>query len=122
LPYSGANPSYTPEELAYQLTTTKASVLIAHPDALQAAVEAAQQAGLPLSRIVPLDAERAPRSSTVAPDLHELIAYGHAHQPNFVERRLRPGEGKTKIAFLSFSSGTTGKPKVCGVLYGELSR
>jgi len=122
LPTSGANPSYTPEELAYQLSTTKTSVLIAHPDALQAAVAAAQQIGLPLDRIVPLDTVRAPRSSTVAPDLHELIAYGHAHQPNFVERRLRPGEGKTKIAFLSFSSGTTGKPKVCGVLCDELSR
>ena len=32
--------------------------------------------------------------------------------PKFVERHLKPGEGKTKLAFLSFSSGTTGNPKV----------
>jgi acyl-CoA synthetase (AMP-forming)/AMP-acid ligase II len=119
---SGANPSYTSEELAYQLSTTKASVLIAHPGVLQAAVAAAQQAGLPLDRIVPLDTVHTLRSSPVAPDLHELIAYGLARQPNFVERRLRPGEGKTKIAFLSFSSGTTGKPKACNVLCDESSR
>jgi acyl-coenzyme A synthetase/AMP-(fatty) acid ligase len=32
--------------------------------------------------------------------------------PKFAERRLQPGEGKSKLAFLSLSSGTTGKPKV----------
>jgi acyl-CoA synthetase (AMP-forming)/AMP-acid ligase II len=110
--FSGANPSYTPEELAYQLSIAKATVLIVHPDALEGALVAAQQVGIPFDRVVPLDTIRGPRSSTVAPDLHQLIAYGLAHPPNFVERRLRPGEGKTKVAFLSFSSGTTGKPKV----------
>ena len=89
---------------------------------LKAAVAAAQQVGLSLDRIVPLDTVRAPRPSTLAPDLHELIAYGLEHRPDFVERRLRPGEAKTKIAFLSFSSGTTGKPKVCNVLCDELPR
>ena len=69
-----------------------------------------------MNRIVPLDSIHGPRSSAVAPDVHEFITYGLAHRPNFVERRLRPGEGRTKIAFLSFSSGTTGKPKVCNLL------
>ena len=90
----------------------KATVLIVHPDALEGALVAAQQVGIPFDRVIPLDTIRGPRSSTVAPDLHQLISYGLAHPPNFVERRLRPGEGKTKVAFLSFSSGTTGKPKV----------
>ena len=31
---------------------------------------------------------------------------------SFEERKLEPGEAKTKLAFLNFSSGTTGKPKV----------
>lgn len=30
----------------------------------------------------------------------------------FLERDLAPGEGKTKVALLSWSSGTTGNPKV----------
>ncbi|KAH9997080.1 amp dependent CoA ligase [Russula vinacea] len=108
---TGANPSYTPEELAYQLSMAKATVLVVHPDALEGALLAAQQVGIPFDRVIPLDTIPGPRSSTVAPDLHQLIAYGLAHPPNFVERRLRPGEGRTKVAFLSFSSGTTGKPK-----------
>jgi 4-coumarate--CoA ligase len=100
---------------------TKATVLIVHPDALEGALVAARQVGIPFDRVVPLDTIRGPRSSTVAPDLHRLIAYGLAHPPNFVERRLRPGEGKTKVAFLSFSSGTTGKPKV-GAIYSATSK
>ncbi|KAH8992514.1 amp dependent CoA ligase [Lactarius akahatsu] len=87
---TGANPSYTHEELTHQITTAKASILIAHPDSLKVALLAAHNAGIPPDR---------------------LITYGLAHQPYFVERALRPGEGRTKIAFLSFSSGTTGKPK-----------
>jgi hypothetical protein len=99
---------------------TKTTVLVVHPDALEAALVAAQQVGIPFDRVVPLDTIRGPRSSSVAPDLHQLITYGLAHPPNFVERRLRPGEGRTKIAFLSFSSGTTGKPKV-GTIYSAAS-
>jgi 4-coumarate--CoA ligase len=41
-----------------------------------------------------------------------LVTQGLASPPRFTERKLRSGEGKTKVAFLSFSSGTTGKPKV----------
>jgi len=99
---------------------TKATVLFVHPDALEGALVAAQQVGIPFDRIIPLDTLRGPRSSAVAPDMHQLIAYGLAHPPSFVERRLRPGEGKTKVAFLSFSSGTTGKPKV-GAIYSVTS-
>ena len=91
-----------------------------HPDALEGALVAARQVGIPFDRVIPLDTIRGPRSSAVAPDLHRLIAYGLSHPPNFVERRLRHGEGKTKVAFLSFSSGTTGKPKV-GAIYCEFS-
>lgn len=35
--------------------------------------------------------------------------------PVFVEKRLAPGEAKKKLAFLCFSSGTTGKPKAVEV-------
>ena len=79
---------------------------------MKGALIAAEKAGIPSNRIIPLDTLEGQGQSTVAPDLNELIAFGLAHPPNFVERRLNPGEGKTKVAFLSFSSGTTGKPKV----------
>ena len=44
--------------------------------------------------------------------VEERVAQGLEHTQRFVERRLQPEEGKRKLAFLSFSSGTTGRPKV----------
>ncbi|OJT02330.1 4-coumarate--CoA ligase-like 7 [Trametes pubescens] len=103
----GANPAYTADELLYQLTATKARVLIAHPGSLPVALEAARGARIPLDRVVVFDAVHGASNTTV----HELIAEGLEHTQQFVERRLQPGEGKRKLAFLSFSSGTTGRPK-----------
>jgi len=42
----------------------------------------------------------------------DLVKEGLAQEIKFRERLLRPGEGKTKVAFMCFSSGTTGRPKV----------
>ncbi|KAJ7935445.1 hypothetical protein B0H13DRAFT_1854115 [Mycena leptocephala] len=81
---SPANPDFSPKELEFQLKATKATLLIAHPDALETSVSAAEAtAGLQMKA--------------------------------FSERKLRPGEGKTKLAFLSFSSGTTGTPKAVAI-------
>ena len=43
----------------------------------------------------------------------DLVKLGSESERVFEERKLLPGEAKTKLAFLNFSSGTTGKPKVC---------
>jgi acyl-CoA synthetase (AMP-forming)/AMP-acid ligase II len=52
------------------------------------------------------------------PTVQTLIEDGlRLGQPQFVERKLEKGEAKTKVAFLSFSSGTTGKPKVALILF-----
>lgn len=83
-------------------------MLIAHPGSLPVALEAARGAGIPLDRVVVFDAVPGASNTTV----HELIAEGLEHTQQFVERKLQPGEGKRKLAFLSFSSGTTGRPKV----------
>ena len=110
---SPANPAFTSEELRYQLTTSGSSTIIAHPDALATALESAVLAGIPANRVVVLeglindnDARKGVKCS------EDIIALGLSHSPHFIERKLAPGEAKTKIAFLSFSSGTTGKPKV----------
>lgn len=47
--------------------------------------------------------------------MDDLIADGLRKVISYTERRLGPGEGKTKLAFLSFSSGTTGKPKAVAI-------
>ncbi|KAG1879088.1 hypothetical protein F4604DRAFT_1954267 [Suillus subluteus] len=69
---------------------------------------AAQAAGLPSGRVITLDESNQITVGT-------LIQQGLRSEPNFVERRLRKGEAKTKVAFLSFSSGTTGKPKAVAI-------
>ena len=107
-PSSGANPAYTAEELEYQLGATKARVLISHAGSLSVALAAAQKAGIPHDRVVLFDEIQGTTNVTV----DTLVEEGLAQPQAFVERRLAPGEGKKKLAFLSFSSGTTGRPKV----------
>ncbi|KAF9527756.1 amp dependent CoA ligase [Crepidotus variabilis] len=105
---SPANPGYTPDELVHQLTTAKAKLLVTHPVSLKTALAAAKAAGLPNSSILVLEkAHNLPN----LPTLDELIDFGASLPSNYSAVRLRPGESKTTIAFLCFSSGTTGKPK-----------
>lgn len=111
--YRGANPDFTSSELLYQLQMTKASVMIVHPDALTRALDAARQAGLADDRIVLFD------TNGITTDMYQkhetvgsLLEFGLRNKASYIERTLAPGEGKTKLALLSFSSGTTGRPKV----------
>ncbi|PPQ73368.1 hypothetical protein CVT24_008585 [Panaeolus cyanescens] len=113
---SGANPDFTSSELLYQLEATKASIIVVHPDALSIALSAAQQAGLSKDRVVIFDTPGIPRDVY---DSHEtvgrLMEFGLRNKTVYKERRLSPGEGRTKLAFLSFSSGTTGRPKAVAI-------
>ncbi|VDB87514.1 unnamed protein product [Peniophora sp. CBMAI 1063] len=109
---SPANPSFTAEELRYQLTASGSSAIVAHPKSLVTALEAASLAGIPANRVVVL--ERHVNVSDARKGVHcfeQLTTLGLSRPPQFAECRLKVGEAKTKIAFLSFSSGTTGKPK-----------
>lgn len=69
---------------------------------------AARQAGIPDTRVVVFD--EVPGSAHTS--VEALIQEGLRMDQCFVERKLKPGEAKSKIALLNFSSGTTGKPKV----------
>lgn len=107
------NPAYTAEELVHALTLTGASVLVASSANLSVAVIAAQAAGIPLDRVVTIDSP--PSQDAAHMSVEELISSGLSTPLSFSERRLLSGEGKTKLAFLCFSSGTTGKPKAVAV-------
>jgi 4-coumarate--CoA ligase len=72
-------------------------------------VKAAHRASISEDRIILFDQ---PNTSSRLPTVQDLIDTGLRRDATFIERRLAPGEAKTKIAFLSFSSGTTGRPKV----------
>lgn len=106
-----SNPSYTDKELVYQLQTTKTKLIITHPVALKAVLSAAQKISLPTDRIVLLETP-ANFIPTGLSTVNDMVAEGLSIDPRFVERQFAPGEAKSKVAFLSFSSGTTGKPKV----------
>ncbi len=108
---STANPNYTADELVYQLDTTKSKLLICHPDVVDIALAAGRQAGIAADHIILM--QKLSRKSPIPfPTIEELVADGLTRPKLFTERTLSPGEGKTKLAFLCFSSGTTGKPKV----------
>ncbi|EJD03682.1 phenylacetyl-CoA ligase [Fomitiporia mediterranea MF3/22] len=111
---SCANPSYTADELVHQLITTKAFVMVSHPDSLPTALAAARQAGLAADHIFLMDELKA-KTPIPYPTISDLVKEGLSQPTSFKERRLAPGEGKTKLAFLSFSSGTTGKPKAVAI-------
>lgn len=66
-------------------------------------------------RIVLFDLPNMP-PSVLHPTLSSLISAESPTGSPFVDRKLDSGEAKKKIAFLCFSSGTTGKPKVSAIL------
>ncbi|KAG6844471.1 hypothetical protein H0H87_006695 [Tephrocybe sp. NHM501043] len=107
---NGANPDFSSDELFYQLEQTKASLIITHPNSINTAVSAARKAKVPLDRLVLFGTchDLAAHYLTVSALIEKFLTMGQI----FDERNLEPGEAKTKLAFLSFSSGTTGKPKV----------
>ncbi|KAI0080345.1 amp dependent CoA ligase [Panus rudis PR-1116 ss-1] len=110
---TGANPAYTADELTYQLTATKAALLITHTASLSSALTAARDAGISQDRIVLIDSPEKPDGQFLT--LDALVQEGLAQGPTFVEPRLSPGEARTKLALLNFSSGTTGRPKAVAI-------
>ncbi|KAI8989046.1 phenylacetyl-CoA ligase [Trametes punicea] len=103
----------TPDELAYQLTVARPSLLVAHVENLPAALQAAKAVNLPSSRIIVLDGQKA-QTKLPHPSVEDLI--NQKTLPPFSEITFtKPGEARAKIAFLCFSSGTTGKPKAVAI-------
>ncbi|KAJ7594176.1 hypothetical protein C8J56DRAFT_1043950 [Mycena floridula] len=105
------NPTSTVDELLFQLEAAKPSALFVHSDFLTTAAVAAQTLGI--KRIVLIQGDSNPTRYLTIDDFVGLGTSSEVEQ--FVERKLAPGEAKTKPAFLSFSSGTTGKPKLVAV-------
>ena len=95
---------------------TKPVLIVATPAILDVAVQAAKACGIPLERVVPIDKASGAPFGVSRSSVYDLIDIGMKKDNCFVERRLAPGEAKKKTAFYCFSSGTTGKPKVCSVL------
>ncbi|PBK61302.1 acetyl-CoA synthetase-like protein [Armillaria solidipes] len=107
---AAANPLYTIEELENLLSLTKATRILTDERFLKVVTPAANTFGIPTSSILLFDIGTVNPSSGYTM-VSELVSYGENSSAHIPEKRLAPGEGKTKVALLFFSSGTTGKPK-----------
>ncbi|KAJ7756755.1 phenylacetyl-CoA ligase [Mycena maculata] len=110
---SPCNPTFTASELGHQLRQTKPALIIAHANVLNTAVEGARAFGLASERVVVLtDDDNADAKYPNHLTVQDLISQGLSVPYSSLTRKLRSGEGRKKIAFLSPSSGTTGLPKI----------
>lgn len=80
--------------------------MIVHSTVFDTAVSAAHRAGLSSDRIVLLD------NHSSVNNVRQLIEVGSMQPHMIVVKEPHVIDGNKKIAFLCWSSGTTGRPKV----------
>ncbi|KIX06634.1 uncharacterized protein Z518_04610 [Rhinocladiella mackenziei CBS 650.93] len=105
---SAANPGYKVDELAHQLKDSAARFVVSHVSSFPTAREACSLVGIPESQIILVGNERSARGPsrhwTVIREAGQTSA---GSQPP-TQIKIQPRED---LAFLAYSSGTTGKPK-----------
>lgn len=102
---SPANPNYTVEELAFQLKDSGAKAVVTQLPYIKNAQAAAKQVGIPLDRVIIMGDQRDP-SYTVK---HFTSIVNTAGSTKW--RRTKAKNPAEDLAFLVYSSGTTGHPK-----------
>lgn len=100
---STANPNYNVEELFHQLKASNAKVIICHESNLKIALSAADKVRIPKKNIFVFGSDSI---GGVRPFETALCRDRKA-----VPKVLTSEEAKEKVAYLCFSSGTTGKSK-----------
>lgn len=95
-------------------------MLVVHPDSIETSLAAARQCNIPIDRIILIDSRQSDGPTSFI-TVQDLVNEGLKQPASFIERKLSPGEGRTKVAFLCTSSGTTGRPKVSFFCCPELS-
>jgi len=101
---SPANPTYTVDELAFQLRDSGSTALVTQVPVLGTARKAARMAGIPDERIILLGDQQDPTGRF----RHFSAVRSTAYCGSYARTKIAP---KTDLAFLVYSSGTTGLPK-----------
>ncbi|KAF2134024.1 4-coumarate-CoA ligase-like protein [Dothidotthia symphoricarpi CBS 119687] len=101
---SPANPNYTVDELAFQLKDSGAKGLVTQLPFIENAREAAKRVGIPMDRVVIMGDQRDPKHVVK----HFTSVVNLSRSSNYRRTKMKPEED---LAFLVYSSGTTGHPK-----------
>jgi 4-coumarate--CoA ligase len=102
---SPANPGYTAEEFAFQLKDSRAKAIVTQYALLDVARKAAEMVGIPENRIILIGDQR--------DDTMKFKYFTSIRNTSGATRYRRTiaTKPKTDVAFLVYSSGTTGHPK-----------
>lgn len=102
---SPANPGYTVSELTYQLKDSGAKIIISHWSAIETVRKAANDLGIPSSHVLILGSQHDP--SGALRHWTSIKAPTSSHVTSTLPK-INPA---STLAFLVYSSGTTGRPK-----------
>ncbi|KAF2440917.1 4-coumarate-CoA ligase-like protein [Karstenula rhodostoma CBS 690.94] len=101
---SPANPAYTVDELAFQLKDAGAKAIVTQMAFIKNAQEAATKVGIPLDRVIVMGDQR----DTSYKVKHFTSIIKTSGSARFRRTKAKPDQD---LAFLVYSSGTTGHPK-----------
>lgn len=107
-----ANAAYSCDELVFQLKNSKATCLFTCIPLLETALEAAAKSGIPKERVYILEMPKQVTGNIEVPfkTVGQIIAQGEK-LPRLEPLKWNKGDGAKKVAYLCYSSGTSGLPK-----------
>jgi acyl-CoA synthetase (AMP-forming)/AMP-acid ligase II len=105
---SPANVAYSASELTHQLKTSGAKLLFTCAPVLETALQSAKDAGIPEDKVIILELPGFPSPSKFK-TVDDLIDLGRK-SAELDALQWAKGQGARQVAFLCYSSGTSGLP------------